>query len=237
MKKNVLILGGSSSIGLASIKIFLSNNWEVHAHFNSNNNGLKKLKLNNEKMLHLYKCNFTKESEIKKFINKISKKKICSIVNLIGYIDNINYQNSNLKSLIKSLAINAIIPIMIEKKLLPYMIKIKFGRILNASSIGVKYGGSEFTYNYSFAKHALEYIPSYLRKLTSKNILTNILRIGFVKSKVHSMIKGKNIKKRISLIPMKRQAVPNEIAKTVYNLSSEHNTYIGNEVVTISGGE
>ena len=114
MKKNVLILGGSLLAWL-SAKIFLSNNWEVHAQYNSNNNGLKKLKLNNEKMLHLYKCNFAKESEIKKFINKISKKKICSIVNLIGYIDNINYQNSNLKSLIKSLTINAIIPIMIEK--------------------------------------------------------------------------------------------------------------------------
>jgi 3-oxoacyl-[acyl-carrier protein] reductase len=237
MNKNVLILGGSSSIGLASIKIFLSNNWEVHAQYNKNNNNLKKLKLNSGNMLHLYKCNFTKESEIKKFMSKISKKKICSIINLIGYIDNINYQNSNLKSLIKSLTINAIIPIIIAKKLLPYMIKIKFGRILNASSIGVKYGGSEFTYNYSFAKNALEYIPSYLRKLTSKNILTNVLRIGFVKSKVHSMIKGKNIKKRISLIPMKRQAVPSEIAKTIFNLSSDHNTYISNEIVSIAGGE
>ena len=49
--------------------------------------------------------------------------------------------NSNLKSLIKSLTINAIIPIMIEKKLLPYMIKTKFGRILNAAVLG-KYGGS-----------------------------------------------------------------------------------------------
>ena len=31
-------------------------------------------------------------------------------------------------------------PYNVEKKLLPYMIKTKFGRILNASSIGVKYG-------------------------------------------------------------------------------------------------
>ena len=236
MKKNVLILGGSSAIGMASIKIFLDNGWEVHAHYNKNNNELKKLSLNN-KMLILHKCNFASLNEINKFTKKIYKKKICSIVNLIGYIDNINYQNSDIKSLVKSLTINTIVPIMIEKKILPYMIKIKFGRILNASSIGVKYGGSEFTYNYSFAKHALEYIPSYLKKLTSKNILTNILRIGFVKSKVHKMIKGKNIKKRINLIPMKRQAMPSEIAKTIFNLSSEHNTYIGNEIVTVVGGE
>lgn len=237
MRKNVLVLGGSSSIGMACIKVFLSNNWVVHAHYNKNNKSFKKLKINNKNMLNLYKCDFANQNQINKFTNKISKKKICSIVNLIGYIDNIKYKNSSLKSLMKSLTINTIIPIMIEKKLLPYMIKIKFGRILNASSIGVKYGGGEYTYNYSFAKHALEYIPSYLRKLADKNILTNVLRIGFVKSKIHKKIKGKNIKKRISLIPMKRQAVPSEIANTIFNLSSDHNTYISNEIVTISGGE
>ena len=59
----------------------------------------------------------------------------------------------------------------------------------------------------------------------------------FCKIKSSFNDKGEEYKKRISLILMKRQAVPNEIAKTVYNLSSEHNTYIGNEVVTISGGE
>ena len=101
------------------------------------------------------------------------QKKICSIVNLIGYIDNINYQNSNLKSLVKSLVINAIIPIMIEK-IITLHDKNKIWPNLKCKQY-LKYGGSEFTYNYSFAKHALEYIPSYLRKLTSKNILTNIL--------------------------------------------------------------
>ena len=44
-------------------------------------------------MLHTYKCNFTNLNEINKFTKKIYKKKICSIVNLIGYVDNINYQN------------------------------------------------------------------------------------------------------------------------------------------------
>jgi len=236
MKKNVLILGGSSDIGIATIKNFLDNNWEVHTQYNKNNNQLKKIKLNN-KMLHLYKCNFANLSEINKFTRKIYKKKICSIVNLVGYVDNINYKNSDIKSLFNSLTINTIAPIMIEKKILPYMIKIKFGRILNASSIGVKYGGSEFTYNYSFSKHALEYIPSYLRKLTNKNILTNILRIGFIKVNRHKKIKAKNIKKRIDLIPIKRQGTPSEISKVIFNLSSERNTYIANEKITIAGGE
>ena len=117
------------------------------------------------------------------------------------------------------------------------MAKLKFGRILDLSSIGVKYGGSEFTYNYSFSKHALEYIPSFFKNLTKKNILTNIVRVGVVNTRLLRKIKGKNIKKRKKLIPIKRLASAEEISETIYNLASEKNTYISGEVITIAGGE
>ena len=43
------------------------------------------------------------------------------------------------------------------------MKKKKYGRILNISSIGVKYGGGETSYEYSLSKHLLEFNPKYLR--------------------------------------------------------------------------
>ena len=236
MKKNVLLLGGSSEIGLETIKIFLRENWQVHAHYNKLNADLKKIQSKN-KMLHLYKSNFVEINNVKKFIQRISKKNICSVINLVGFIDNINYEKSEIKSLVKSLTINTLVPLQIQKSLLKYMTKINFGRILNVSSIGVKYGGGEYTYNYSFSKHALEFIPSYLKKLANKNILTNVLRVGFVKTKLQKKIKGKNIKKRIQMIPIKRSANKHEISKTIFYLSSEKNTYITNEKITIAGGE
>ena len=58
-----------------------------------------------------------------------------------------------------------------QRDLIKKMEKSNFGRILNISSIGVKYGGSEFTFNYSYAKHSLEYIPSYIRKLAKKKLM------------------------------------------------------------------
>ena len=126
---------------------------------------------------------------------------------------------------------------MIKRSLIKNMEKSNFGRILDLSSIGVKYGGSEFTYNYSFSKHALEYIPSYFKNLVKKNILTNILRVGVVDTKLLKKIKGKNIKKRKKLIPIKRLATTKEISETIYNLASEKNTYISGEIITIAGGE
>ena len=86
------------------------------------------------------------------------------------------------------------------------MKKKKFGRVLHISSIGVKYGGGKNTFNYSFSKNALEFIPSHVRELTKYNLLTNILRVGFVKTKLIKKIKNKNINKRIKLIPIGRSA-------------------------------
>ena len=66
MKENVLILGGSSEIGLATIKIFLKKNWQVYAHYNKKNKHLKKIQ-SNSKTLHLFKSNFDKWNELMLF--------------------------------------------------------------------------------------------------------------------------------------------------------------------------
>ena len=115
---------------------------------------------------------------------------------MVGYLDNISYKKTNFQTLIKSITVNTLAPNLIKRSLIKNMERMNFGRILDISSIGVKYGGSEFTYNYSFSKHALEYIPSYFKNLTKKNILTNILRVGVVNTKLIRKIKGKNINKK-----------------------------------------
>ena len=78
------------------------------------------------------------------------------------------------------------------------MKKKKFGRVLHISSIGVKIWRGKNTFNYSFSKNALEFIPSHVRELTKYNLLTNILRVGFVKTKLIKKIKNKNINKELA---------------------------------------
>mgnify|MGYP001178695188 CR=1 FL=1 len=236
--KCVLILGGSSDIGVELTKKYLSKNWQVICHYNKKNiNEFDKLKKDYPNKLKTLKADFTSESSIKKVIKFVSKENIESMVNLVGYLDNISFKNTNLKSLLKSLQINSIAPLLIQKSILKKMINKKFGRILHASSIGVKYGGGEHTFNYSYSKHALEYIPRYVKNLTQFNILSNTLRIGAVNTKLHKKIKNKNIKRRIKLIPIKRFATRKEISEMIFFLGSEKNTYISGENVSISGGE
>ena len=191
-KKCVLILGGSSDIGINLIKKYINEGWNVICHYNQNSLEIKKLKKNYKNELSLYKVNFDNENSVNKFINFLKKYKIYSMINLVGYLDNISFKNTSVKSLYKSLKINSLVPLIIQKNILKKMIKIKFGRIIHASSIGVKYGGSEFTFNYSYSKHALEYIPSYIRNLAKSNILSNTIRIGVVHTKLLRSVKKNN---------------------------------------------
>ena len=234
--KKILILGASSDIGISVVKKFIEKDWYVFAHANVNIKQFEKISVFKNRF-RIIKCDLTKPKEVKRLIKIVSRSKIISYVNLVGYLDNVNYLGTNLESLIKSLTINTLVPNLIKRSLIKNMEKLKFGRILDISSIGVKYGGSEFTYNYSFSKHALEYIPSFFKNLTKRNILTNILRVGVVNTKLLKKIRGKNIKKRKSLIPIKRLATTKEISDTIYNLASEENSYISGENITISGGE
>jgi len=234
--KKIFILGASSDIGVEVVKEFISNNWLVYAHYNKNIRSLKKLNLKNKK-LKLLQFDLSNFNKLDVFCKKISKIGFHSYINLVGYLDNKSFFNSKLNETVKSLKINTLLPIFIQRSLLKKMSKQNFGRILNISSIGVKYGGSEFTFNYSFAKHALEYFPSIYKKLAKRNVLINILRVGVVNTKLLRKVKGKNIRKRVKLIPMQRMAKAKEISKMIYNLSSEKNTYISGEVITIAGGE
>ena len=239
-KKNVLILGGSSDIGIEVVKKFLELEWNVTAHFFKNKKKLEKMK-NKFKNLNLIKFDFVNNNNMKieKLILSKFNGKYDSIINLIGYIDNKGFKDTNLKSILRSLTANAILPILIEKILVKKMLSQRWGRILNCSSIGVKFGGGSNSYNYSLSKHCLEFIPSEYKNWAKKNVFINNLRIGVTNTKIHKKMKrkSKTMKSRLRLIPMKRMAEPKEISSYITNLTTSSNSYMTGQTLTVSGGE
>jgi len=235
----VLILGGSSDIGIEVVKFFLNLNWEVTAHFFKNKKKLEVIK-KASKNLNLIKFDFLNYNNfgVEKLIRKKFKGNYDSIVNLVGYIDNKGFENTNLKSILKSLVANTILPILIQKMLVRKMLYNNWGRILNCSGIGVKFGGGKNSYNYHLSKHCLEFIPNSYKNWAKKNVLINNLRIGVTNTKIHKRMK-KNLKKseRLKLIPINRMAEPKEIANYIIDLATDKNSYITGQTINISGGE
>ena len=226
----VLILGASSDIGIEVVKLFLKNNYVIDAHYCKNISKLKKYK-----NLKIIKSNFFSENEkniLKKFSSNYS-----IIINLIGYVDSQSFQNFKTLSLFNSLRTNTIMPFLIIRKSISFMKKNKFGRVLNSSSIGVKFGGAINNFIYSFSKHGNEFIPQFFKKIANFNIFYNTLRIGLSNTKIHSRIKNKNLQERVLMVPTKKMAEPASIAKYIFFLSTEENSFITNEILSFSGGE
>ena len=230
MKKKILILGGSSDISKGLIKNIDLDKYDLFLHYNKNK------PQNLSKQIGLIKKDFTllNVKNSNRLLKNVYSYDI--IINLIGYIDNKSYLESNYQSLIKSLNANFIAPLFIIKNSIKWMEKNKFGRIINCSSIGTKFGGGKNTFNYSISKHCSEFIPQELRKLSSKNVIFNNIKVGVINTKIHKKISSKKIKNRIKLIPAKRMGETNEIIKLILFLINE-NTYISSETINISGGE
>tara|TARA_B100000787_G_scaffold165376_1_gene149181 strand:- start:5246 stop:5944 length:699 start_codon:yes stop_codon:yes gene_type:complete len=232
MKQKVLILGGSSDIGLELAKKFLDKKtYNVDLHYQSNSTTIKNLK-NRCKLIKADLSILSSQSIIKKFDNNYD-----IIVNLVGYISGKSFEKFTIKSIEKTLRINSFIPMLIIRKSLNKMIKKKWGRIINSSSVGVKFGGGNQTFEYSLSKHLNEFIPSYFKKIASKNILYNTIKIGLTNTKIHKKIPNKNLFKRTQLLPIKKMATPKDISNYIYYIASNENQFITNEVINITGGE
>ena len=236
MKKKILILGASSDIGIEIIKIYLRNQYTIIAHYNNGNqkffNFIKKNKIKKIKFNFL-----TSLEKIENFSNNNLFKNCDVFINALGRIKEFDFKRTSSNEILNSLKVNLLPSINFTKNLGPIMNKKKWGRIVNLGSIGVKFGGGEKNFSYSLAKFGLEFFPSITKKWIKNNVLVNTIRVGVTKTKLHKNLPSKNLKKRIQLIPIERMALSEEIAKLVYFLGSEENTYIANEVISISGGE
>ena len=238
MKKNILITGASSDIGISVVEKYIENGWSVTAHFNKNSKKLMKLKnLNHD--LHLFCFDFKNISKFEIFIkkNKLFFEKFDAFVSLTGLNNSKHFNLLKINDLNFHLNVNYFSSLLIIKELVSSMKKKKWGRILLTSSIGTKFGGGKTTFGYSLSKYMNEFFPYILKENMEYNVLYNCLRIGVTDTKIHKNVKNKNMKKRINLIPTKKMAKPTEVAEYIYFLCSPKNNQISNQVLNISGGE
>ena len=234
--KKVFILGASSDIGLSIMKIYQKYNYEVLAHYNKGNKDF--FEYTKKKKIKIIKFNFlTSNKRIEKFAKKKKFKKYGILINASAHIKEISFTNTKIKDLEEIFKVNFYPYLVLMQNMGLEMNKSKWGRFVNLGSIGVKFGGGLKNFPYSLSKFLLEFFPNQTKYWVKNNVLINTIRVGATKTKLHLKLPSKNLKKRAKLIPLKRFATTGEIAEFVYFLGSDLNTYISNQVLSISGGE
>ena len=119
------------------------------------------------------------------------------------------------------------------KSVIPNMLKNKFGKIINITSV-VGISGNAGQSNYSASKAGIIGLTkSIAKEYGAKGISINAIAPGFIETDMVQDIDAKNFLKNISLT---RKGRPKDVSSLVCFLSSEDGSYITGQVISVDGG-
>ncbi len=134
------------------------------------------------------------------------------------------------------LDVNLVGPWNMMKAVNRIMMKQRYGRIVNLSSVTGLMGNMGQT-NYAAAKAGiLGMTKSYAREVASRGITVNAVAPGFIDTDMTEAMPEGAKDKIVTGIPMGRTGKPEDVAEAVAFLTSEQAGYITGEVLRVDGG-
>ena len=238
--KVALITGGTRGIGKAIAKKFAENGYDLVINYVSDNTDLEKLKkdISSNNEILFVRANVgdfnSCEELVKKAIEKFGK--IDVLVNNAGITRDNLIMRMKEEDFDKVINTNLKGTFNVTKNVVPYMMKKRSGKIVNISSV-VGVSGNAGQCNYAASKAGIiGFTKSIAKELASRNILANCIAPGFIDTDMTEVLSD-TVKENInSQIPLKRMGSAEEIAKAVYFLAGEDNTYITGQVLNVDGG-
>ena len=123
----------------------------------------------------------------------------------------------------------------LTKAVQKYMLKQRFGSIINMSSVvGVR--GNAGQANYSASKAGIiGFTKSIARELGSRNIRCNAIAPGFIETEMTAQLPEAEKEGWLKDIPLKRGGHPEEVADVTVFLGSEMSSYVSGQVINVCG--
>ncbi len=124
----------------------------------------------------------------------------------------------------------------VTKALIKPMVKNKFGRVINISSVAGLMGNSGQV-NYSSSKSAMiGFSRSLAKELGSRNITSNVVAPGFIETDMTTFLNDDEKIEVSKNIPMKRFGTVEDVAKCILFLASDKANYITGQIISVDGG-
>ncbi len=233
MKKKILIIGGTSGLGIELTKFFLNNKYDLYILG-------RRIPKKFEKKVNFFKINIFEDLKFKKVLAKINKENFDIIIHNIGGSLGIKNINSNLGDYQKLWFFNLGYAIQINNLLLPKMKKKKWGRVIHISSAtayNLTGGGP-----YSSAKSALNtYVKSLASEYGKHNVVISAICPGPINLSNRYLSKQENNNTKFwkafskNHLPMKRLLKVKEILPVIELLTSENASYCSGAIWNLDG--
>ena len=234
--KNILITGASGGIGNELVKKFVSLGGNVLG------TGTKAEKLDQIKKkypnIKVKKFDMLDHSGIEEFIDNVALELggLDILINNAGTnIDNLSLRMKD-EEWKKVININLTSTFLIAKHSIKKMLKNKFGRIVNITSV-VGHTGNFGQANYAASKAGIIGMSKSLAiEYAKKNITVNCVSPGFIVSDMTMNIAEKVKLYLTSRIPMGKLGTGEDVSNCVAFLSSDQASYVTGETLHVNGG-
>lgn len=134
------------------------------------------------------------------------------------------------------LATNAKSTFNCSKAATRHMMRKRYGRIINITSVAGQMGNAGQT-NYSASKAAqIGFTKALARELAPRNITVNAIAAGYIETDIWAKVPDEAREMVMNLIPMGRKGEAQEIAYAVAFLASDQAAYITGQVLGVDGG-
>ena len=235
--KNIIVTGASGGIGNSIVEKFYENGANILA----TGTRIEKLEELKKKFsnIKIIKFDISQHEKIEEFINNATEElggSLDCIVNNAGITkDNLTIRMS-MEEWSKVIDINLTSTFLMCKYSIKKMLKNKFGKIINITSV-VGHTGNIGQANYTASKAGIVAMSKSLAiEYAKKNINVNCISPGFISTAMTDQIDEKHKEAIIAKIPCNRLGKPEDIANAVIFLGSANSDYINGETIHVNGG-
>ncbi len=236
MAKTVIITGASRGIGAATAEIFSDNGYNVIINYNKNHERAKQIA--SKTGGNLIQADVSDIAQTEKMIDSIISEygKIDVLVNnagisVTGTFDSISDEDAR-----RLFDVNIFGTFNCTKLVLPHMLRRKYGKIINVSSMWGQVGAS-CEVHYSASKAAvIGFTKALAKEVGPSGITVNCVSPGFISTDMTACYTKEEVNAICEEIPVGRTGSPYEVAQAVFYLASEQAAYITGQVLGINGG-
>jgi 3-oxoacyl-[acyl-carrier protein] reductase len=241
-KRTALITGASGGIGQAIAKRFIEDGYQTILHYHSNKEPLEHLKKEMEskgyKDIRLLQIDLSSSEDVEDKIKKLKEenKTIDVLINNAGVKEDALAHKMTDEQFERIIHTNVMGTFYITRRIIPFMRKQKYGRIINISS-GLAQHGGYAKLNYGASKAAIENMTKNLAvELGPFGITVNTVAPGLIETDMTKNVTEKEKDAYRKKIPIRRLVEAKDVAHACAFFADEQSGSISNQVIGVNGG-